>query len=205
MKPTEVFDRDTEWSDLDRFVRSRAPGVTVGIVSGRRRAGKSFLLRRHVADGIYHQAIEEGRTPALDRVASLVAGRVGLPAGSVRFTDWLEALEALLRPPMPRVVVLDELPYLLRNSPELPSTIQRLYDDRRSGPPLRLLLCGSSLSVMNSLLVGSRPLRGRATLDLRIGTFDFRTARSYWGIADHETALSIDAARPAAARPPPCD
>jgi uncharacterized protein len=36
-KPPEIFDRDWEWSQLDRFVSDDQPGATLGIVSGRRR------------------------------------------------------------------------------------------------------------------------------------------------------------------------
>lgn len=167
--------------------------MSIGVVYGRRRAGKSFLLRRLVGDGVYHQAIEEGRSPALDRLASVVAERVDLPSSAVRFTTWLQAFEALLRPPTPGVVVLDELPYLTRYSPELVSSLQRVYDDHRRGPPIRLLLCGSSLSVMSTLLAGSQPLRGRASLDLRVDLFDYRTARLFWRIRDFRTALAVDA------------
>ena len=38
----EIFDRDWEWSQLDRFVSDARPGATLGIVSGRRGQGKIF-------------------------------------------------------------------------------------------------------------------------------------------------------------------
>jgi hypothetical protein len=167
--------------------------VAIGVVWGRRRAGKSFLLRRLVADGVYHQALDETPAAGRARLADLVAARVGVAPGTVRFDDWLVAFEALLDAGNPAVVVLDEFPYLLRQSPELPSVLQRLHDDRRSGPAKRLLLCGSSLSVMSSLLTGSQPLRGRARLDLRVPVFDYRQAADYWGIADPRLALAVDA------------
>jgi hypothetical protein len=42
-KPAEVFDRDHEWDDLLRFL-TRPVATQLGIVYGRRRQGKSFLL-----------------------------------------------------------------------------------------------------------------------------------------------------------------
>ncbi|MEZ5260846.1 MAG: AAA family ATPase [Acidimicrobiales bacterium] len=197
MKPPEVFDREQEWSDLERFLADPSPGLHLGIVSGRRRVGKSYLLRRLARTGIYHQAIEEDRAPALRRVAELVAIRRGLPSGTVAFDDWLPAFDALLGPypgsDRPSVVVIDELPYLVARSPELLSVLQRAVDERVDGPPQALVLCGSALAVMTSLLSGSQPLRGRARLDLRMEPFDFRVARKFWGVPDAATAFAVHA------------
>jgi uncharacterized protein len=43
-KPAEMFDRDYEWSALTRYIGDEQPGATLGVVSGRRRQGKTFLL-----------------------------------------------------------------------------------------------------------------------------------------------------------------
>jgi hypothetical protein len=48
--------------------------------------------------------------------------------------------------------------------------------------PVRLILCGSAISVMADLLSGTRALRGRAALELRVRPFGYRDAREYWGI-----------------------
>jgi hypothetical protein len=54
------------------------------------------------------------------------------------------------------------------------------------------ILCGSAISVMSTLLAGDQALRGRAVLDLRIGSFDFRDAADYWDAAP-PTAFLVDA------------
>lgn len=192
--PDDLFDREQEWRDLDTFVSSNQPGLRVGIVYGRRRTGKSYLLRRLARNGLYVQALEEEKAPALLRFSGAIAERSELPVSAVRFTDWLDLLRAILRSKdPPRLVVIDEFPYLLRHSPELPSVIQLLCDEQTSGTPLRLILCGSSLSVMSELLSGTKPLRGRATLDMKIAPFDFRISQSFWKVRDPETALAVDA------------
>jgi hypothetical protein len=93
------------------------------------------------------------------------------------------------------LIVLDEFPYLMRGSPDLPSVVQRHYDAARTGrsPAFRVILCGSALSVMSTLLVGQKALRGRASLDLLVEPFDYRSARAFWGIDDFETAFMVDA------------
>ena len=44
-KPSHVFDRDAEWDGLAAFVNRPLPHAMLGIVSGRRRMGKTYLLR----------------------------------------------------------------------------------------------------------------------------------------------------------------
>ena len=43
-KPDHIFDRAREWDALVRFATSNSPDVRLGIVSGRRRQGKTYLL-----------------------------------------------------------------------------------------------------------------------------------------------------------------
>jgi hypothetical protein len=45
-KPADVFDRDADWADLADFALSPLPGLRIAVVYGRRRQGKSYLLRR---------------------------------------------------------------------------------------------------------------------------------------------------------------
>ena len=43
-KPKRIFDRAHEWDGLVGFATSDSPDVRLGIVSGRRRQGKTYLL-----------------------------------------------------------------------------------------------------------------------------------------------------------------
>jgi hypothetical protein len=194
--PDEIFDRVIEWKQLVSFATSGGRGIAV--VYGRRRQGKSFLLEAVVREhgGLYHQAIEEERVPALESFARSLAVSAGMPLlGSVRFADWSDAFRSAAEQMAGRPIVIDEFPYLLRKSPELPSAIQRAYDEARSGrhPAFTLFLCGSALSVMSELLIGQKALRGRATIDMVIPSFDFRVSRRFWGIDDPETAFLVNA------------
>ncbi|MEO3784931.1 ATP-binding protein [Actinocorallia sp. B10E7] len=201
-KPARVLDRDREWRLLREFVQDPIPQLRLAIVSGRRRHGKSFLLEAltEAAGGLYLTAVqEEGRVLALRRFSEAIARHAGVPAGALRLEGWEEVLSTALdvvdRAPGAPLVIIDELPYLLQHSPEIPGLLQLLYDRSQSGkaPGGRIVLCGSAMSVMNELLSGTKPLRGRAVLDLRLPAFDHRTARDHWQIADPETALLVDA------------
>jgi hypothetical protein len=95
------------------------------------------------------------------------------------------------------VLVLDEFPYLTHETTGLPSIVQALYDQLGPGSaasatasaPLRLVLCGSAISVMAGLLSGTKALRGRGALELRIKPFGYRESRAYWGIRSLRTSF----------------
>lgn len=199
MKPDDLFARDVEWADLRRFAGSETSAIA--IVYGRRRQGKSWLLRRIVADvgGIYHMALEHDRRAALRRFATNVAEATGMAGVALRMDDWEQALETaadLLARSGQHVLVIDEYPYLVEHSPELASVLQAFYDERVNNPnlpQLRIILCGSAITVMEQLLSGQSPLRGRTQVELRIQPFRFRTSASFWGVGDPEVAFQLDA------------
>jgi uncharacterized protein len=203
-KPTDVFDRDREWADLTEFVSSGLPGLRIAIVYGRRRQGKSYLLRRlaEASGGLYHLATEQTEAISVRRFADALAAWQGLPAGTLGFDGWEHALDVATELMAAHstggntapLLVLDEFPYLANETPGLPSIVQSLYD--RIGPgatgrpvPLRLVLCGSAISVMSDLLSGTKALRGRGALELLVTPFGYRDARAYWGIENLRTAF----------------
>ncbi|KGM13147.1 AAA family ATPase [Cellulomonas bogoriensis] len=207
-RPTDLYDRTYEWDDLTSLASREGPGLALGILSGRRRHGKSYLLRRvaAAAGGLYHQARELETPLALAAFADDVAEHLGYPAGSLRFDDWEVALRTALgmprgggassrRAPGASFLVLDEFPYLLERSPSIPSILQLLYDeaaDREDGVGA-VVVCGSALSVMRDLLSGQRPLRGRAQLDMTLHAFDYRQSREFWGVVSPHVAFQVHA------------
>lgn len=198
-KPVEMFDRDHEWAALTRFITDEQPGATLGVVSGRRRQGKTFLLDAacRAAGGFYFGATEAADAESLRRLSAALTDHAR-PASPYHFAHWSEAIDALLalgsERPVP--VVLDEFPYLAKVNAELPSVIQEAFRplrDRRTVSRTRLLLCGSALSFMGKLLSGNAPLRGRAGLELVVRTLDHRLAAKFWDIDDPHLALRVNA------------
>jgi hypothetical protein len=194
-----MFDRDFEWSALSRFVTDAQPGATMGVVSGRRRQGKTYLLDAicQQAGGFYFGATQATEAESLRLFGEALTDHVRPPT-PFHFADWHEAVDALLalgtRGPVP--VVIDEFPYLAQATPALPSIIQQAFGPRRANrvnSRTRLLLCGSALSFMGGLLSGNAPLRGRAGLELVVPTLDYRLAAQFWGIDDPRLAVQVNA------------
>ena len=194
----ELFDREVERATLERFVRAAGESTSVGVVYGRRRVGKSFLLR-HLSDahgGAYFQALQQEEAPTLNRLGTWYGEQRDLGA-RVAIDSWEQALRLLLDNPGPgpQLVILDEYPYLEAGREALVrSVLQLLVDESRTSPSPRatnrLILCGSALSVMTSLLGGSEALRGRVQMQLALRPFDYRLAAAYWKV-DHDPTLAF--------------
>jgi uncharacterized protein len=199
-KPDWIFDRDGEWEQLAGWA-ARAGGdrPRLGIVSGRRRQGKTYLLQALVEAraGFYFGATQATQTESLRLLADALT-RYSDPPVPLRFASWDEAVRYLF---ITRIagsgpVVIDEFPYLSTGVPALPSILQREIDQGvNSRSDITLLLCGSALSgkgegeAGGGLLGGSAPLRGRAGLELVVRSFPYRLAARYWEITDPRLAI----------------
>ncbi|WP_349263761.1 ATP-binding protein [Actinocrinis sp.] len=198
-RPAEMFDRTHEWSALSAFATDERQGAALGVVSGRRRQGKTFLLRAlcRATGGFYFAADEATDGESLRQVGTLLAEYLRSPA-PLAFDDWRAVFDAILALGRERAVsvVIDEFPYLARANPRLPSIVQNALAPLRSerdSSRTRLLLCGSAMSFMGSLLSGDAPLRGRAGLELVVPTLDHQRAAEFWDISDPTTALKVNA------------
>jgi uncharacterized protein len=195
-KPDRVFDRAREWKGLAAFTADAAPGATLGVVSGRRRQGKSFLLQALAQEvgGLYFAATEATEAESL-RLFTEAMVRHTRQVVDPPFRDWNDAIRHLLRQyaGKPTLVVIDEFPFLSRVSPALPSIVQRELGPGGTGrdSSVRLILCGSAMSVMGGLLSGRAPLRGRAGLELVVHPFPYRDAAAFWGIDDSRLAMQV--------------
>ncbi|MGW0575654.1 AAA family ATPase [Streptomyces sp. NPDC002920] len=204
-KPSRVFDRAPEWDALISFVTRPLPHAALGVVSGRRRMGKTYLLRALVEQcgGFYFGATDATEAESLRQFSAALAEHVGSPV-PFSFATWDDAVSYLFGLAVPGhrtaggpaldspfLVVIDEFPYLVKAAPELPSLFQRMIDRFQvEESRMRLLLCGSAMSVMGGLLASSAPLRGRAQLELVVRPFGYRAAADFWGVAD-DPALAV--------------
>jgi len=160
----ELVDRERE-IELLRTHAGRPPALVV--MRGRRRVGKSFLLRFAFPDGrvVGFQADEQPETAQLTLLAQ-EASRILPGAPPLVFPDWYAALdffEAQAKTGGALVVVLDEFQWLGRSQPALPSMIQQRWDTwDREQTPLALILSGSALSYMEGLFQRTSPTFGRS-------------------------------------------
>jgi len=160
------LDRTDELSRLERLTRAGEGGLAV--IFGRRRVGKTRLLlewtrRQH---GLYFVADQSSASLQRRYLAQALSAR--LPGfGDVDYPDWRTLLSRLANEAKLRKfrgpLVIDELPYLVLASPELPSVLQHWVDHDAREAKLTVALAGSSRRMMQGLVLdGAAPLFGRA-------------------------------------------
>ena len=159
------------------------------VLYGRRRLGKSELVRQSIADradAVYYQAIESTAQNQLEQFVDVAAGQ--FPELQRVRQDWELLLEAL--GDQDAVVVIDEFPFLIQSDASLPSRIQRVWDLHLQDSALTLVLVGSSISIMeDEVLSGSSPLYGRRTATIDLGPLSVRDAATFYPSYDDETRI----------------
>ena len=163
--------RERERKELHRLLAGK--GQQTALVFGRRRVGKSELvkqtLRETELNSIYFECKQTTEQNNVDSLALLLAEAFHFPKPS--FASMEELLNFVFEKGChePLALVLDEYPYLRESVKGLDSILQALIDNYRDTSELKLILCGSYVDVMRSLLLSENPLYGRAdrTIDLK--------------------------------------
>jgi AAA+ ATPase superfamily predicted ATPase len=153
-------------------------------VYGRRRLGKSRLLRELRAGGPRVFYVGDERDPPVQRAAlAREMDELGLSFSAVSYPGWAELLERFWREaPAGALLILDELPVIVSGSPELPSILQKLIDVP-SGRRRRLVLCGSSQRMMHGLVLdATAPLYGRAVEIVRVEPLEIGWLPAAFGV-----------------------
>ena len=162
----EFVDRIEKQKRLQKALNGEKSAFVV--VYGRRRLGKSTLIKKVLtSNDVYYIADQTERAHQI----SLLAKEIGMVIpdfDKVVYPDWEAILTALNHRTQERFsLCLDEFPYLVKSSPELPALLQRLIDSRSL--KYNLIICGSSQQLMQGLILdGSAPLYGRADQMLKL-------------------------------------
>jgi AAA+ ATPase superfamily predicted ATPase len=175
--------RHTELAALrSEFSAARA---SLAIVYGRRRIGKSTLIREaaHGRPHVFYQATRVTSSLNLEAFKAEIARTLEADGLLEGIADWTGVLHYLARVAERRrglIILLDEFPYLVDTDPALPSIIQKFWDSGAAASGhLKLLLCGSLIAQMEELLRERNPLYGRKTLALDLGPLPLREAARF--------------------------
>lgn len=168
----KFVDRVEEKKRLEAALVGESPALIV--VYGRRRLGKSTLIRKVLSKSdVYFMADQTEPSHQMTMLAKEIGQLYG-GFDQVIYPDWNVLFEALNARAGERFTLcLDEFPYLVKSSPELPSVIQKLVDSQKLR--YNIIICGSSQQLMKSLtLDSSSPLYGRASQIMKLPPINIR-------------------------------
>jgi hypothetical protein len=183
------LDRREELGRLRRALQRRE--ASLAVVYGRRRCGKSRLLRETLSARPTLYYVGDERESVLQRGAFAAAVAGAMPGfDRVTYPDW-DALFTRVWEQAPRgtVLVLDEFPSLVTAAREIPGLLQKQVD-RHAKRGVHLVLAGSSQRMMHGLVLDrTAPLYGRATEILKIHPLPAGWIRRALRLAGHEDAV----------------
>ena len=160
-------------SDIGRF--------NLVVLYGRRRVGKTELLKNFLKgrDGAYVLLTDE----SIEENIKALKAKFRELTGEAFFTDLetdsiFDLFSYFTKQIGDRrtVLVLDEFPYLLNLNRGYLSTFQKIIDELLAKSRITLILCGSSLAMMENDVLGHKsPLYGRRVSSWKLMPFDFAT------------------------------
>jgi hypothetical protein len=184
MYQQKFVNREDELKFLESRYQSNSPEFIV--IYGRRRIGKTELMLNFLENksGVYFLASKEGDRQNI-KDFSQTAGRVLNDEyfGQIEFPDWFTLFESLfkhrkfceLAEKNKFVLIIDEFPYLIHSNKAIPSVFQKIWELCMKKENIMLLLSGSSVSVMESEVLGYKsPLYGRRTGQWQLDPLDFK-------------------------------
>ena len=163
MKFVDRIDEATRLKDA--LAREKSSLV---VMYGRRRLGKSTLIKRVLSENDVYFLADRSEGQHQRALLAKVIAQVFPDFEKLSYPDWESMFRAVnYRTDKRFTLCLDEFPYLVEQSPELPSVLQKLVDEKQL--KYNLVLCGSSQNMMYGLFLDSTaPLYGRADEIMRL-------------------------------------
>lgn len=167
--------REKQLSRLNRMYDSNK--FECGIIYGRRRIGKTHLIREFTKDKptIFFQATQGTLEENLRNLTQEILRFKGESTEDILYHSLDRVFSEIeyLAQKEQVVFVIDEYPYLAEVYPALSSVLQKFIDHSfTSYPNLTILLAGSSMSFMEHQVLGYKsPLYGRRTAQFKLEPF----------------------------------
>ncbi|WP_258084301.1 ATP-binding protein [Thermococcus thermotolerans] len=158
-------------------------------VYGRRRVGKTRLIKEFIADkpAIYYLARNSTYLDNLRGFSRLVLERFSIPYLSEESFSSFGDVFRYLAERGKLVVVIDEFPYLIQSDKRVLSEFQYIVDEIVRASSLHLLLVGSSVGMMEEHVLSQKsPLYGRRDGQIKLSPLGFFDSWRLLGVGVEE-------------------
>jgi len=175
-------DRGEEIKSLNESYQNLSKKSALVVVYGRRRIGKTELLRNFLAgkEGVYLLATLQPIAQNIANFSQRAAEFFHDDAIKTNpFTTWDGFFQYLVRElrrrNRPTVIIFDEFTYLVQEDRAVPSIFQKYWDEHLKDLPVMFILCGSFIGMMETEVLGYKAsLYGRRAKQLYVEEVPFR-------------------------------
>lgn len=180
----EFVNRTSELKKLKSLWEEKCSQLVV--IYGRRRVGKTEVIKEFLkkTKGIYYLSDKRTHKDQLQEFARVVGNFFKDEFLQKKgFSSWIEAFEYIKDKSKKEkfVVAIDEYPYLVETDSSTSSVFQKIWDEYLKDTNIFLILCGSSISMMESELIAYKaPLYGRTTCQLLIEPMGFEESWKFF-------------------------
>ncbi len=177
----KFYDRDIEQKELVAIERQSRVSARMTIVMGRRRVGKTSLLKRAFEKKrhIYFFVARKDEHLLCKEYCEAIEQNLGVQIfGELNSFKDVFAFLLNLAKTTPFTLIVDEFQEFASVNPSIYSDMQNLWDSHKDESKLNLILCGSIYSLMKKLFEDRKePLFGRQTQTLIISEFSNATLK----------------------------
>lgn len=174
------YGRAKELESLER--QWNLEGVRTCAIFGRRRVGKTFLLRKFAENkrALLFQFVGRSEYEIMTRLHRTVSAFLKYTVPEFNnLTEAMFCISDICRKEK-TLVIFDEFPYLSDTMPQGPSIVQAFIDCDLSGTDTMVVICGSSVSTMKGMIGdSSSPLYGRFQSIMEIFPMSFRDCAEF--------------------------
>ncbi|WP_456452986.1 ATP-binding protein [Thermococcus sp.] len=165
----KFIDREFELNALEElYAQDRAHLV---LIYGRRRIGKTELVKQFMKNkpSFYFLARKEPMELEIERLVTGFNRKFNVFIEARNLEGFFEEVRNFGR----LVFVIDEFPYWVEEDKSIPSLFQYIWDEILRDSKIMLILLGSSIATMESLMSYKNPLYGRRTAQIKLSCLGF--------------------------------
>ena len=181
---------------LSKLIKiSNTNELSVVLIYGRRRVGKSELVKQMIRQSdiksIYYECKQVAEASNVLCLSDIVSDVLEMPKLGYNDIDSLLDFIFKISEKEKITLVLDEYPYLRESVKGLDSILQALIDKYRDTSKLKLVILGSYVEVMRSLLEHANPLYGRVDLTIDLKQMDYYESSLFYPAFSNEDKVRI--------------
>ncbi len=182
----KFYDRTEELETLREIEMISAEAAQMTILVGRRRVGKTTLLRNAFLKTpvLYFFIGRKNEVLLCEEFTEEMEMKLGESFGS--FSSFAQLFKVLMQLSKRKhfTLIIDEFQEFKGINPSLFSDLQNIWDANKEESRMNLVICGSIYSMMKQIFEDSKePLYGRATARMHIHPFETSTLKEI--LADH--------------------